>query len=157
MGQVSTIYLPVLDILSFCPTHFSPVFQPILYKFIVLGFFGLSLFFLGWPPNLVLTIGAVCGNTGVTVSLTINNGSFRFFCVQLMKPFGMRWMLDGLSRRLLNPHGIRQLLQQLTLTIKFWMQFFVVFLQMSSTGYLTSYCQGGVADIGDHVWRNKES
>ena len=138
MGQVSIIYLPVLDILCFCPTHFSPVFQSILYKFIILGFLGLKLFFLGWAPNLVFTIGAVCGNTGVTVSLTINNGSFRFFCVQLMKSFGMRWMLDGLGRRLLNPHRIRQLLQQLTLTVKFWMQFFVVFLQMSSTGYLTS-------------------
>ena len=39
------------------------------------------------------------------------------FCVQLMKLFRMRWMLDGLSRRLLNPLRIRQLLRQLTLTV----------------------------------------
>ena len=36
------IYLPVLVILFYCPTHFSPVFQPTLYKFIILGFLGLS-------------------------------------------------------------------------------------------------------------------
>ena len=42
----NSIYLPVLDILSFCPTHFSPAFQPTLYKFIVLGFLGISFFFL---------------------------------------------------------------------------------------------------------------
>ena len=42
----NSISLPVLDILSFCPTHFSPAFQPTLYKFIVLGFLGLSFFFL---------------------------------------------------------------------------------------------------------------
>ena len=40
----------------FSSTHFSLVFQPILYKFIVLDFLGLSLFFLGQIPNLVLTI-----------------------------------------------------------------------------------------------------
>ena len=51
----NSIYLPVLDILSFHPTHFSPVFQPTLYKFIVLGFLGLRPFFLGWAPKLVLT------------------------------------------------------------------------------------------------------
>ena len=51
-----TIYLLALDILSYCPTHFSPIFQLTLYKFIVLGFLGLSPFFLGWVPNLVLTI-----------------------------------------------------------------------------------------------------
>ena len=58
-GQFSlekSIYLFVFDILSFCPTHFSPVFQPSLYKFIILGFLGLSPFFLGWALNLVLTI-----------------------------------------------------------------------------------------------------
>ena len=43
----NSIYLPVLDILSFFRTHFSLIFQPILYKFIVLGFLGLSSFFLG--------------------------------------------------------------------------------------------------------------
>ena len=42
----NSIYLPVLDILSFRSTHFSPAFQPTLYKFIVLGFLGLSPFFL---------------------------------------------------------------------------------------------------------------
>ena len=58
----NSIYLLVLDILSFFPTHFSLIFQPTLYKFIVLGFLGLSSLFLGWSPNLVLIIGAVCGN-----------------------------------------------------------------------------------------------
>ena len=43
----NSIYLLVLDILSFHPTHFSPVFQHTLYKFIVSGFLGLSPFFLG--------------------------------------------------------------------------------------------------------------
>ena len=51
-----SIYLLVLNILSYCPTHFSPVFQLILYKFIVLAFLGLSPFILGWAQNLVLTI-----------------------------------------------------------------------------------------------------
>ena len=58
-GQFSlekSIYLFVFDILSFCPTHFSPAFQPTLYKFIILGFLGLSFFFLDWALNLVLTI-----------------------------------------------------------------------------------------------------
>ena len=50
-----SIYLPVLVILSYCPTHFSLVFQPTLYKFIVLGFLGLSPFIPSWAPNLVLT------------------------------------------------------------------------------------------------------
>ena len=43
----NSIYLPVLDILLFRPTYFDPVLQPTLYKFIVLGFLGLSPFFLG--------------------------------------------------------------------------------------------------------------
>ena len=43
----NSIYLPALDILSFGPTHFSPIFQLTLYKFIVLGFLGLSPSFLG--------------------------------------------------------------------------------------------------------------
>ena len=51
-----SIYLSILNILSFYPTHFSLVFQPTLYKFFVLGFLGLSPFFLGWALNLVLTI-----------------------------------------------------------------------------------------------------
>ena len=51
----NSIYLPVLDILSFHPTHFSLVFQPTLYKFIALGFLGLRPFFLGWVLKLVLT------------------------------------------------------------------------------------------------------
>ena len=56
-----SIYFHVLDILSFGPTHFSPVFQPTFYKFIVLGFLGLSPFFLDWAPNLVLTLSTyVC-------------------------------------------------------------------------------------------------
>ena len=42
-----SIYLPILDILFFCPTHFRRVFQSTIYKFIVLGFLGLSPFFLG--------------------------------------------------------------------------------------------------------------
>ena len=42
-----SIYLPIFDILFFCPTHFRRVFQSPLYKFIVLGFLGLSPFFLG--------------------------------------------------------------------------------------------------------------
>ena len=50
------IYLPVLDILSFCLTHFCQVSQPTLYKFIVLGFLGQSPFLLGHVTNLVLTI-----------------------------------------------------------------------------------------------------
>ena len=72
------IYLLVLDILYFRLTHFSPVFQPTLYKFIVLSFLGQSLFLSSWVTNLVLTIGAVCGKIGVTVSLMINNGRFKF-------------------------------------------------------------------------------
>ena len=50
------IYLPVLDILSFCLTHFCQVSQLTLYKFIVLGILGRSPFLLGHVTNLVLTI-----------------------------------------------------------------------------------------------------
>ena len=51
-----SIYLPALVILSYFPTHFSPILQPTLYKFIVLGFLGLSSFTLGRASNLVLTL-----------------------------------------------------------------------------------------------------
>ena len=57
--QFKSIYLPILVIGTHficCPTHFNPVFQLILYKFIVLGFLVLSpSIFQAKDPNPVLT------------------------------------------------------------------------------------------------------
>ena len=51
----------------------SPGFQPILYKFIVWAFLGLSLYLCrARKPNYDLTICAVCGKSSVLVSLTLN-------------------------------------------------------------------------------------
>ena len=63
-----SIYLDVLDILSFGPTHFNQFFQSTLYKFIVLGYLGPSPSFLGWAPNLVLTVVS-----SILVSYAIHN------------------------------------------------------------------------------------
>ena len=70
------------DLFICCLIHWSTVFQPILYQFIVLGFLGL----LGLSPytfwarssNQVLTIGTICGKiTRVIVSAAFNHGKFR--------------------------------------------------------------------------------